>query len=190
MAPPELACTEMAPIELLLLRHGIAEERSPERPDRTRALTDKGRQRTRAVLERALALGLVADQLLSSPLTRARQTAEIARSVGLAPSLELSETLEPGHDPLPLLVTALAARAKARPGSAELSPQRSGPQPRRLLLVGHEPDLGRLAARLLGASPGAIELRKAGLALLELPAGPTPGSARLRLLLSPRSLLG
>ncbi|MEI6617146.1 MAG: histidine phosphatase family protein [Cyanobium sp. ELA507] len=185
MAPTELAFTAMAPIELLLLRHGIAEERSPERPDRTRALTDKGRQRTRAVLERALALGLVADQLLSSPLTRARQTAEIARSVGLAPTLELSETLEPGHDPLPLLVTALAALATTRPGSDALSPQR-----RRLLLVGHEPDLGLLAARLLGATPGAIELRKAGLALLALPAGPTPGSARLRLLLSPRSLLG
>ncbi len=185
MAPTVMAFTAMAPIELLLLRHGIAEERSPELPDRTRALTDRGRQRTRAVLERALALGLVADQMLSSPLTRARQTAEIARSVGLAPSLELSEALEPGHDPLPLLVTALAAMAPARSGGAELSPQR-----RRLLLVAHEPDLGLLAARLLGATPGAIELRKAGLALLSLPAGPTPGSARLRLLLSPRSLLG
>ena len=172
--------------ELLLLRHGIAEERSPELPDRTRALTDKGRQRTRAVLERALALGLVADRMLSSPLTRARQTAEMARSVGLAPALELSETLEPGHDPLPLLVSALAGLAPAPIGSgAGASPARL-----RVLLVGHEPDLGRLAARLLGAHPGAIQLRKAGLALLALPAGATPGSASLRLLLSPRSLLG
>jgi phosphohistidine phosphatase len=171
--------------ELLLLRHGIAEERSPERPDRTRALTDKGRQRTRAVLERALALGLVADRMLSSPLTRARQTAEMARSVGLAPALELSETLEPGHDPLPLLVSALAGLAPAPIGSGAERPARL-----RVLLVGHEPDLGRLAARLLGANPGAIQLRKAGLALLVLPAGATPGSASLRLLLSPRSLLG
>ena len=171
--------------ELLLLRHGIAEERSPELPDRTRALTDKGRQRTRAVLERALALGLVADRMLSSPLTRARQTAEMARSVGLAPALELSETLEPGHDPLPLLVSALAGLAPAPIGSGAERPARL-----RVLLVGHEPDLGRLAARLLGAHPGAIQLRKAGLALLALPAGATPGSASLRLLLSPRSLLG
>ena len=180
----------MARRELLLLRHGIAEERSPELPDRTRALTDKGRQRTRAVLERALALGLVADRMLSSPLTRARQTAEMARSVGLAPALELSETLEPGHDPLPLLVHALAGLAPVslgpvQPGNGEQRPARL-----RVLLVGHEPDLGRLAARLLGANPGAIQLRKAGLALLALPAGATPGSASLRLLLSPRSLLG
>ena len=171
--------------ELLLLRHGIAEERSPELPDRTRALTDKGRQRTRAVLERALALGLVADRMLSSPFTRARQTAEMARSVGLAPALELSETLEPGHDPLPLLVSALAGLAPASIGGGAERQARL-----RVLLVGHEPDLGRLAARLLGANPEAIQLRKAGLALLALPAGATPGSASLRLLLSPRSLLG
>ena len=170
--------------ELLLLRHGIAEERSPELPERTRALTDKGRQRTRAVLERALALGLVADRMLSSPFTRARQTAEMARSVGLAPALELSETLEPGHDPLPLLVSALAGLAPAPIGGG------ASPARLRVLLVGHEPDLGRLAARLLGANPEAIQLRKAGLALLALPAGATPGSASLRLLLSPRSLLG
>ncbi|MCX5969485.1 MAG: histidine phosphatase family protein [Cyanobacteria bacterium] len=180
----------MAAAELLLLRHGIAEERSPERPELTRALTAKGRQRTREVLERSLALGLAADRMLSSPFTRARQTAEIARAVGLAPALELSESLEPGHDPLPLLVHALAGLAPVslgpvQPGNGEQRPARL-----RVLLVGHEPDLGLLAARLLGAHPGAIELRKAGLALLELPAGPTPGSARLRLLLSPRSLLG
>ncbi|MFZ0409702.1 MAG: phosphohistidine phosphatase SixA [Cyanobium sp.] len=175
----------MPAIELLLLRHGIAEPRSPQRADRTRPLTDKGHQRTRAVLERVLALGLVADQMLSSPLTRARQTAEIARSVGLAPTLELSETLEPGHDSLPLLAATLTSLATAETGG-DKPPQAR----RRLLLVGHEPDLGLLAARLLGATPGAIELRKAGLALLALPAGPTPGSASLRLLLSPRSLLG
>jgi len=184
----------MPSTELLLLRHGIAEPRSPQRADRIRALTDRGRQRTRAVLERALALGLVADQMLSSPLTRARQTAEIARSVGLAPSLELSETLEPGHDPLPMLAATLASLAAAQPerdatamGTATATATATAR--RRLLLVGHEPDLGLLAAQLLGATPGSIELRKAGLVLLVLPAGPTPGSASLQLLLSPRSLI-
>jgi phosphohistidine phosphatase len=180
----------MPSTELLLLRHGIAEPRSPQRADRIRALTDRGRQRTRAVLERALALGLVADQMLSSPLTRARQTAEIARSVGLAPSLELSETLEPGHDPLPMLAATLASLAAAQPDSdATATATATARDRRRLLLVGHEPDLGLLAAQLLGATPGSIELRKAGLVLLVLPAGPTPGSASLQLLLSPRSLI-
>ena len=48
----------MAPRELLLLRHGIAEERRIDLPDGSRALTPEGRQRTEAVLQRLLELGL------------------------------------------------------------------------------------------------------------------------------------
>ena len=94
---------------LLLLRHGIAEDRSDERPDGLRALTPAGRRRTTAVLERAVAIGLRADRLVSSPFVRARQTAEIALSAGLAPSLELATALEPGADPLPMLARWLAS---------------------------------------------------------------------------------
>jgi len=163
--------------DLLLLRHGIAEERSPDRIDAERELTATGRARTRAVLERAAGLGLRADRLLSSPLARARQTGEIAREVGLAPALELAQALEPGGDPLPLL-------------PAWLTPVAGVAEPCRLLLVGHEPDLGLLAARLLGAPPGAFALRKAGLALLRLPAPADgealAGSARLEWLVRPR----
>lgn len=163
--------------ELLLLRHGIAEERSPDRLDAERELTAAGRTRTRAVLERAACLGLRADRLLSSPLARARQTGEIACEAGLAPTLELAQALEPGGDPLPLL-PAWLTRAEG-----------GGAAPCRLLLVGHEPDLGLLASRLLGAAPGAIALRKAGLALLRLSPEPAGGSlagtARLEWLVRP-----
>lgn len=167
----------MAAPEILLLRHGIAEERSPTREDASRPLTEAGRERTRAVLQRALALGLTADRLCTSPLVRARQTAEIARAVGLAAELELGGELAPGGDPFPLIRRWLAG----------------GGAPGRLLLVGHEPDLGLLAARLIGAAPGSLPLRKAGLALLALPEGAAAavqGTAELRLLLSPRVLLG
>ena len=75
------------PLQLLLVRHGIAEDRSEGRRDGLRALTPAGRRRTTEVLERVVALGLVADRLVSSPLVRARQTAEIALSAGLAPGL-------------------------------------------------------------------------------------------------------
>jgi len=200
----------MAPFgpRLLLLRHGIAEDRSEDRPDGLRALTPAGRRRTTAVLERAVALGLAADRLVSSPLVRARQTAEIALSAGLAPCLELATALEPGADPLPLLARWLASTptAMAPPG---LHPPGAAPAPRanpsttaaelplRLALVGHEPDLGDLAARLLGAPPGSIALRKAGLAVLVLPRSAqarladqaAPGAWRLQLLLTPRALL-
>ena len=164
--------------DLLLLRHGIAAERSPDRVDAERELTAAGRARTRAVLERAVGLGLRADRLLSSPLARARQTGEIACEAGLAPALELAQALEPGGDPLPLLS---AWRTQAEGDAAA---------PFQLLLVGHEPDLGLLAARLLGAPPGAIALRKAGLALLRLPLVPAwaslAGTARLEWLVRPK----
>jgi phosphohistidine phosphatase len=195
---------------LLLVRHGIAEDRSEVRPDGLRALTPAGRRRTTAVLERAVALGLTADRLVSSPLVRARQTAEIALSAGLAPCLELATALEPGADPLPLLARWLAstpiAVAPQSPGSHPLgaaSAPRADPstpaadRPMGLALVGHEPDLGDLAARLLGAPLGSIALRKAGLALLVLPRSAqgrledqaAAGAWRLQLLLTPRTLL-
>ena len=160
----------MAPRELLLLRHGIAEERSPDRPDAQRALTAAGRQRTVAVLERLVQLDLRCQQLLSSPLLRARQTAELAVAAGLAPpTLQLAEGLAPAGDPWPLLRWSAGVH--------------------RLALVGHEPDLGDLAAALIGAPPAALVLKKAGIVLLEITAVSPRPRARLRLLLGPAQLL-
>ena len=164
-------------VELLLLRHGIAEERCPERVDGERALTAVGRSRTRAVAERLVQLGLGCHQLVTSPLVRARQTAEIAVLAGLvaegSPSLRVDAALAPGGDPLPLVADFQRA-ASAQNGLL------------RLALVGHEPDLGALAAQLIGAPEGAIALKKAGIALLLL----GPGRGQLKLLMAPRQLLG
>ncbi len=172
--------------ELLLLRHGIAEERGAGLDDASRALTAAGIERTGRVLQRLLELDLRAEVLLSSPLVRARQSAELARDAGLAPALELEAALAPGADPEPLLQRWLGPTSP-RPGWG------------RLALVGHEPDLSRLAAWLIGVpaaqAEGRLRLKKAGVLLLELPGedGPAPpqlaGAARLLLLLSPRSLL-
>jgi len=183
---------------LLLLRHGIAEERQEGRADADgeRALTAAGRRRTAAMLEKAVALGLGVERLIASPLVRARQTAEIAVAVRLAPALELATALEPGGDPLPLLATWLAPDGATNPVRPSLQS---------LALVGHEPDLGDLASRLLGAPAGSIRLRKAGLALLEwsgpgslaplapergmVLARPDLGQWQMQLLLAPRILL-
>lgn len=188
--------------DLLLLRHGIAAERALGQPDDGRELTEAGRRRTRAVLERLVASGLRADRLLASPLARARQTAELAVSAGLAPRLDLAEALAPGGDPLPLIASWMADLGGAAQGQAGAGAGRGPGGPgsgagcggrRRLALVGHEPDLGTLAARLIGAAPGSIDLRKAGLAVLRLPGPAIPGGlegrARLRLLIAPRLLL-
>jgi phosphohistidine phosphatase len=123
---------------------------------------------------------------------RARQTAEIAAQAGLfgpgGADFRIDPALAPGGDPVPLI------RAFQRAASAQ-SPKPGSTQ--RLVLVGHEPDLGDLAARLLGAPLGSIVLRKAGLALLVLPGSAlgvledraAAGAWRLELLLTPRVLL-
>ena len=175
----------MAAPELLLLRHGIAQERglavAEGCPERERSLTAEGRSRTAAVVERLVSLGFRCDWLLTSPLPRARQTAEIALAAGLAPGMGLAAELEPEADPLALLARWM------------------GPEPplrgwRRLCLVGHEPDLSLLAAALCGAPAGALRLKKAGAAVLELLPAPGPGPttagprACLTHLLTPRSL--
>lgn len=149
--------------ELLLWRHGIAEDRHLDRPDQERALTAEGSQRTAAVAAELCRLQLHCDRLLSSPLRRALQTAEIGVAAGLAPALVLEHCLAPGGDPRPLL---------------------QADSWRRLCLVGHEPDLGELASSLLGVPAGTISLRKAGIALLRL--GPT--GANLEALIGPRLL--
>ena len=159
----------MAEPELLLLRHGIAEERDSHLPDAQRALTEAGRLRTAAVFDRLLQFNLRCDQLYSSPLLRARQTAELAVAAGLAPHLQLSEALVPEADPWPLLCWPDGVR--------------------RLALVGHEPDLGNLAAALIGAPPEALVLKKAGMALLQITAIRPRPRARLRLLLGPAQML-
>lgn len=160
-------------VELLLLRHGIAEERGGEVPDAGRRLTPEGIQRTSAVVARLVHLRLGADVLLTSPLIRARQTAELAVQAGLAPALQEHPALVPAGAGLDGLSTALAALHQGQ----------------RLLLVGHEPDLGDLAARLVGAPPGSFPLKKAGVALLEGRGTALRGGWRLRLLMGPRQLL-
>lgn len=177
--------------ELLLLRHGIAEERDPDpgdqadQADRRRSLTSEGAERTARLISRLCDLDLGCDVVLSSPLRRARQTAELAVAGGLATDLELAAGLAPLADPLPLLERWLGP----------LSPR---PGWRRLALVGHEPDLSTLAALLIGVpmgqAPHALQLKKAGVVLLQCAAAPVAnglaGTARLALLLPPRVLLG
>jgi phosphohistidine phosphatase len=123
----------------------------------------QGMRRTAVIAGHLHRLQLDCDALLSSPLRRAVQTAELGVVAGLASHVTLEASLAPGGDPLPLLQAG---------------------RWRRLGLVGHEPDLGNLASSLLGAPPGTITLRKAGVALLRL----SSGGASLQLLIGPRFL--
>jgi phosphohistidine phosphatase len=142
----------MRPCELYLVRHAIAAERGEEWPDDTkRPLTADGVSRFREVVEGLAWFGVGLDEVYSSPLVRTHQTADLL-SAGLDPKppVRLLDTLAPGHEPAAVL-NELAKRVKRR----------------RVALVGHEPDLGELAAALIGAQR-ALRFRKGGVCRIDV----------------------
>jgi phosphohistidine phosphatase len=159
--------------ELYLIRHGLAAERGTYSNDDERPLTETGQQRTRQVAKRLRKLGLQFDYLLSSPLLRAQQTAEILQAQGLASAVTITTTLAPGGS-----LTTWAAAYGDRPWQ-------------RLALVGHEPDLGFWAEQLVWANQsGKLVVKKAGVIGLAVPEEHlAPGSANLFWLTPPRLLL-
>jgi len=135
-------------MELYLLRHGSAAPKSMGVADAELPLTKQGE---RMVEKSAVALRLLKirfDRILSSPYLRAYQTAEIiAKGLGLKRRLEKSDALKSG-----------ATLEKIRP---EL--EKAGPDDR-ILMVGHEPDLGQIIAAILHLGPGqALPLGKGDL---------------------------
>lgn len=159
-------------LEVLILRHGIAEDPSDAqhegRDEFHRELTEEGIARTAEVCA-GLATELDGlDRILSSPLVRARQTAAILlRSF---PDATLDEW---------------SALAPAGEGPAVIAAELDDAQGR-VALVGHEPDLGLLASWLLtGEDGGFIEVKKAG-AILIATEGPSRGLGELIWSLPPR----
>lgn len=124
-----------APHELYLIRHAVAEERSDAWPDDSkRPLTAGGMVRMRKAARALARLGGSFDVILTSPLVRARQTAEIvAEAFRERPHIVNVEALAPGG-------TYHALEAELEKQSKRT----------RIVLVGHEPGIGELAARLAG----------------------------------------
>jgi len=146
------ASKQMRPCELYLVRHGLAAERGDDWPDDTkRPLTASGVSRFREVVEGLVWFRVGIDEIYSSPLVRARQTADLL-SAGLSdhPAVRMCDELAPGHE-APVVLTELAKRVKRR----------------RVALVGHEPDLGEFAAVLLGAQR-ALAFRKGGVCRIDV----------------------
>ena len=161
-------------MKLYLLRHADAGEASAEgyTTDAARALTPKGIKRTRQLANALRQMEITFDVILSSPLIRAQQTAEIvARSLGSEKQLRLVSQLAPDAaltDTLTLIESA-------------------GPKTNSLLLVGHEPNLSRLISLLCtGGTNLGLTLKKGGLCRLELTEVKSGPCATLEWLLSPR----
>ena len=160
------------PYELYLIRHGVAEERGDAWPDDgKRPLTEEGMSRMRKAARGLSRLGVVFDIVLTSPLVRARQTAEIVAG-GIAPRPVLAN------------LDALAPDSGYAALIAELEKHARKP---RIALVGHEPDIGELAARLVG-SRRSLEFKKGAICRIDVEALPPSGPGDLRWFLTPKLL--
>jgi phosphohistidine phosphatase len=160
------------PVLLYIVRHAIAEPRGSAWPDDSlRPLTDEGISRMRRIVAGLASLDVELDVVLTSPLKRARQTADLMAE-GLASNPPVVE------------ISALAPGTAANDVIAAISARRKHT---RLAVVGHEPGLGKLAATLLGIRR-ALPFKKGGVCCLEL-AGLPPSSPATLLWFAPPRLL-
>lgn len=157
---------------LYLVRHGIAAERGDDYPDDAqRPLIPEGRVRLKQIAVGLRRLGVAWDEVLTSPLVRALQTAQ---------------ALSEAFDPRPPVTTtdSLALGGRTDAVFAELARRRSL---KSVALVGHMPGMGILAAQLIGASR-ELEFKKGAVACIELERGPAAGAGRLLWFASPKLL--
>jgi phosphohistidine phosphatase len=139
-------------MQIYLLRHGVAEEAQAGMSDADRALLDEGGKKLRRVLEMAAQSGVQPTLMLSSPLKRAVQTAEIARKVlGYKGEILRTRALTPD-------ATAKHVWDEIRVHRDELS----------LMLVGHNPLFSDLAGYLLGCVQLQIDFKKGAILRVDL----------------------
>ena len=170
--PSGQASLTVAALELYLIRHGIAAERGPEYPDDSkRPLTGKGIAALKREAKALNGLGVTFDLIITSPLTRTRQTAEVfAEHLEGKPTVSHSDALAPAGTPAAVMQEIAKHARKAR-----------------IALVGHEPNIGELAARLIGArSP--IQFKKGAICRIDFDVLPPKALGQLRWFMPPRVL--
>jgi phosphohistidine phosphatase len=160
-------------VTLFLLRHGIAEDRTTDKPDRERTLTPRGRARMGRAAVGLRVLVERVDEIFTSPYPRAAETAAIAAA-----------TLAKGLKPRPL-----DALSHGTPPMEALRALRSMAKRERVMLVGHEPELSHLASLLLTGSIDGLrlDLKKGGCIAIAIRTL-APRVATLEWLATPRML--
>ncbi len=161
-------------VELYLIRHGIAAERGTYTNDDDRPLTPTGIKKTQQVAQRLADLSFRFSHVLTSPLVRAQQTANILHQQGLCSSVELADCLAPEGRLEAWLEWLSAYRSQIVPVTkqnitdGQEMPDRSAGD--RIALVGHQPDLGWWAESLVwGHVQDVLVLKKAGIIGVLLP---------------------
>jgi phosphohistidine phosphatase len=157
-------------LAVCLVRHAYADHADPARwpDDSLRPLTAEGAERFRDAARGLARLVPEVAVMLSSGYTRAWQTAELLHEVAGWPAPEECPALEAGRPPAEA-VDALRGRAE-----------------RAIALVGHEPQLSRLASLLCTGSEDGLrmELKKGGSVALSFPGVAEPAAAELRWIVS------
>lgn len=139
-------------MDLLLIRHAKAEAHGHPLGDGARALTEKGQSQSRKVGEFLVREELIPDLVLSSPLVRSRETAEIVCTAAGADPPVIQNWLGCGMQPTEALSELAAFATSAR----------------RIAIVGHEPDFSSLVEYLLGTEHGYVRVKKASVILLRI----------------------
>ena len=159
-------------VQLYLIRHGQAEDRGEKWPDdATRPLSESGTRRMRRAAKGLARLGVNLDVVLTSPLVRAQQTAQIvAAAFEPAPTVVGVSSLAPDGN-----FTGLLADLQKHAGHS------------RIALVGHEPSLGEFASRLTKARR-RFEFKKGGACRIDIESIPPVGPGELRWFVTPAIL--
>jgi phosphohistidine phosphatase len=162
----------MATLELYLIRHGVAATRGDEYPDDSkRPLTSDGIARLRREAKGLDALDVSFDVILSSPLVRARQTADVfAEVMNGKPPVQTVEALTPAGNPAAVIHELGRHMRKAK-----------------IALVGHEPNMGELAAHLIG-SKVPVPFKKGAICRVDFSVFPPKGKGQIVWFLPPRVL--
>lgn len=162
----------MATFELYLIRHGIAEERGDDWPDDSkRPLTAAGISKLRKEARGLIALDATIEHIIASPLVRTRQTADVfAETLKNKPDVSTTDALAPAGTPAAVVQEVAKHVRKGR-----------------VALVGHEPNLGELAAHFIGAG-APLEFRKGGICRIDFDVLPPKGRGALIWFATPRML--
>jgi phosphohistidine phosphatase len=163
-------------MELLIVRHAIAFERDRQRwrDDGARPLSPVGIRQSRKAAAGMKEFSKAPDRLLTSPLVRARQTAQILTDVAGWPQAEEVHELSPGQSALAVLTLLVKDRSK------------------RVAVVGHQPDLAALLTACLLGEDGAlaVDMKKNAVACVSFEGSARAGRAVLKWLATPRMLRG
>lgn len=137
-------------MNLFFLRHGLADRSAWNGSDFQRPLTPYGKERMIKESDSIAKLNLGLDAIISSPLVRAYQTAEIvADRLDMLDLLIVDERLSPGFGHYELAVII-----------------EENPEAESLMFVGHEPDFSMTIERLIGG--GSVQCKKGSLARVDL----------------------